>query len=49
VLRVEGVKAAHVNFATARLTLEADDAAFEAVLARVKTAVTRADRDCSIV
>ena len=49
VLRVEGVKAAHVNFATARLTLEANDDAFEAVLGRVKTAVTRADRDCRIV
>ena len=49
VRRVEGVARADVNFVTSRLTLEADDAAFDEVLARVKLAVPKADRDCRVL
>ena len=49
VRRVEGVTRADVNFVTSRLVLEADDAAFDEVLARVKLAVPKADRDCRVL
>lgn len=49
VKKVEGVTDATVNFLTLRLTLEADDAHFDEVLQRVKEAVPRAERGCSVL
>lgn len=49
VKKVEGVTDAAVNFLTLRLTLEADDAHFDEVLQRVKEAVPRAERGCSVL
>ena len=48
VRNVQGVKSASLNFVTLKLTLEADDDEFDAVLQRVKEAVPRAERGCSI-
>lgn len=47
--RIEGVKNASVNFLTQKLTLEADDAAFEAVLREAEKACRRVDSNCRIV
>lgn len=49
VQKVAGVTGATVNFVTQKLTLEADDAAFDTVLANVRKAVPRADRDCEVL
>ena len=46
---VEGVTAASINFVTQRLILEADDAAFDEVLARVRQVVTRTERGCAVL
>lgn len=46
---VEGVTSANINFVTQRLILEADDAAFDAVLARVKQTVARTERGCAVL
>lgn len=48
VQKVEGVTSATVNFVTQKLNLEADDAAYEDVLTRVKQAVSRAERGCTL-
>lgn len=47
--KVPGVISANVNFVTQKLTLEADDAQFEEVLARVKVAVPKAERGCNVL
>ncbi len=44
VRRVDGVCEANLNFVTQKLTLEADDAAFEDVQRRVREAVPRQNR-----
>ena len=49
VRKVEGVTDARVNFVLQKLTLEADDAAFDDVLTRVKTAVSKAERGCKVL
>ncbi|MEA4998719.1 MAG: cation transporter [Candidatus Limiplasma sp.] len=46
---VPGVQSATVNFVLQKLTLEADDAAFDEVLARVRKAVPRAERGCEVL
>ena len=49
VRKVEGVTSASVQFVTQKLTLEADDAAFEDVLTRVRAAVSKAERGCEVI
>ena len=49
VRKVDGVTAASVQFVTQKLTLEADDAAFDEVLAKVRTAVSKAERGCEMI
>ncbi|HNW85357.1 MAG TPA: cation transporter [Candidatus Limiplasma sp.] len=49
VRKLDGVTNATVNFVTQKLTLEADDAAFDDVLARVKVAVPKAERGCKVL
>lgn len=49
VRKVQGVTSATVNFITQKLTLEADDAMFDEVLAHVKIAVPKAERGCKVL
>ena len=47
--KLEGVKSVSVNFMTQKLTLEADDAEFDDVLARVVDFTADAEPDCEIL
>ncbi len=47
--KIEGVNAATVNFFAQKLILDADDARFEEILAQVKKAVKKVERDCEVV
>ena len=47
--RIEGVRAASVNFFAQKLTLEAEDAAFEEALKKAVKAAKRIEPDCRIV
>ncbi len=47
--RIPGVKRASVNFLTGKLTLEAEDAAFDAALSEAQKACRRVDANCRIV
>ena len=49
IARLEGVKSVSVSFMTQKLTLEADDAVFDDVLARAEKLVRRIEPDCRIV
>ena len=47
--KLDGVKSVSVNFMTQKLTLEADDDEFDAVLDRVVDFTTDAEPDCEII
>lgn len=47
--KLDGVKSVSVNFMTQKLTLEADDDEFDAVLARVVDFTADAEPDCEII
>ena len=47
--RLDGVQSVSVNFMTQKLTLEADDAEFDAVLERVVDYTAENEPDCEIV
>lgn len=47
--KLDGVKSVSVNFMTQKLTLEADDAEFDAVLDRVVDFTADAEPDCEII
>ena len=47
--RVDGVRSVSVNFMTQKLTLEAEDARFDAVLDQVVKTAARVEPDCEIV
>ena len=47
--KLEGVKSVSVNFMTQKLTLEADDAEVDDVLARVVDFTADAEPDCEIL
>jgi copper chaperone CopZ len=49
VQKVDGVTGASVNFVTQKLVVEAADEDFDGVVARVRKAVPRADRDCEVL
>ena len=49
IARLEGVQSVSVSFMTQKLTLEADDAVFDDVLARAEKLVRRIEPDCRIV
>lgn len=48
VRKVPGVTAATVHFVTQKLSLEAEDATFDQVLADVKKVIARTERGCEI-
>ena len=47
--RVDGVRSVSVNFMTQKLTLEAEDARFDAVLDQVVQVAARVEPDCEII
>ena len=47
--RLEGVESVHVNFLSQKLTLEADDAAFDDLLKQAAKAIKKIEPDCRIV
>ena len=49
IARLEGVQSVSISFMTQKLTLEADDAVFDDVLARAEKLVRRIEPDCRIV
>lgn len=46
---VKGVESANINFVAQKLILEAEDASFDEVLARVKQVVARTERGCVVL
>ena len=46
--RLEGVTAANINFFAQKLTLEADDAAFDAVVKQAAAAIRKVEPDCTL-
>lgn len=47
--KIEGVEAASISFLAQRLTIEADEARFDAILKQADKAVRRIEPDCRIV
>ena len=47
--KIEGVTYAHVSYLAQKLTLEADDAVYDAVLAEVVRTCKRIEPDCTIL
>ena len=47
--KLEGVNAANVNFLTQKLTLDADDARFDAILDEAERIIKKIDPDCVLV
>ena len=48
VAKIDGVRAARVDFLVQRLTIEADEADFPKILKQAKKAVRRVEADCDI-
>ena len=46
--KIDGVQDATVSFMTQKLTIEADEARFEAIMDQVTAACKKVDPDCSI-
>lgn len=49
IAQLDGVKAVTVNFLTQKLTLEADDAAFDDIVKKAVKIVRKIEPDCRIV
>ena len=47
--KLEGVSSASVSFMTQRLTVEADEAAWDAILARIGPVCKRIEPDCRVI
>lgn len=47
--KINGVQSVTVNFMTQKLTLEADDAAFETILNEVEAVMKKVEPDCTII
>lgn len=47
--KIDGVHDASVSFMTQKLMIEADDDRFDAIMKQAQKAVSRVDRDCSIL
>ena len=47
--RIPGVNAVNMNFMTQKLTLDADDARFEEILAEAQRCCDRVDKGCRIL
>ena len=49
ICKIEGVQKATMNFMTQKLTIEADESAFNRIMAEAQKAVAKVDKDCSII
>ena len=47
--KIEGVQSVSVNFLAQKMTLEADEADFEAILKKAAKAIKKIEPDCRIV
>lgn len=47
--KVEGVKSASINFMAQKLTLEADDEKFDAIVDEVEKVMKKVEKDVSII
>ena len=47
--KLEGVNNANVNFLTQKLTLDAEDAQFNSILAQAETIIKKIEPDCVLV
>ena len=47
--KLEGVNAANVNFLTQKLTLDADDARYDAILDEAERIIKKIEPDCVLV
>ena len=47
--KLDGVKSATISFMTQKLTLEADDAAFDKVLKAAQKCISKVEPDCEII
>ena len=47
--KIPGVRDASMNFMTQKLTLDADDACFDAILAEAQRCCDRVDKGCRII
>ena len=47
--KLEGVNSANVNFLTQKLTLDADDARFDAILDEAERIIKKIEPDCVLV
>ena len=49
VKKIDGVKFASVNFLAQKMTLEADDEAFDEILKKAIKAIKRVEPDCRVI
>jgi copper chaperone CopZ len=49
IAKIDGVKSVSVNFLMQKLTLEADDAAFDEIVKKAQKAIKKIEPDCKIV
>jgi len=49
IAKIDGVKSVSVNFLMQKMTLEADDAAFDDILKKAQKAIKKIEPDCRIV
>ena len=49
VKKIDGVKFASVNFLAQKMTLEADDEAFDEILKKAITTIKRVEPDCRVI
>lgn len=49
IAKIEGVKAASINFVLQKLTIEADEDKFEAIIPQAQAACRKVERNCQIV
>ena len=47
--KIDGVKSVSINFLMLKMTLEADDAVFDEVLAKAQKAIKKIEPDCRLV
>jgi copper chaperone CopZ len=49
IAKIDGVQSVSVNFLMQKLTLEADDAAFDEIVKKAQKAIKKIEPDCKIV
>ncbi len=49
ICKIDGVKSASIGFMTRRLTIEAEESDFDAILEKAQKAIKKYESDCKIV